>query len=201
MKNNPDSLPVRRILIVIVLILWSVVLWLYVNSPPPASAVMPVVKYKLRAYTTVKDKAEKSLNAGKAMNMKGSMSRTGRTIKKFMGYTVEQDFSGETTMRKAGYVKDLLKSRGYNLKVIKSADGKKLTFRVKDIFKGKAEAEQVAQKIFEASTVTFHVKQYYKNSAYTAFMVVFPGIAEKEKAEELKDSISVYTTDIELISY
>ena len=201
MRNKPDSSPVRRILIIIVLILWSVALWLYVNSKPPASAVMPDVKYKLRAYTTVKDKAKKALNTGKKMGLNGSMSRTGRTIKKFMGYSVEQDFSGKTTMRKAGYVKDLLKSRGYNLKVIKSPDGKKITFRVKNIFKGKAEAEQVAQKIFEASTVTFNVRQYYKNSAYTAFMVVFPGISEKEKAEELKDSISVYTTDIELISY
>ncbi len=201
MRNNPDSSPVRRIIIVIVLILWSVVLWLYVNSKPPVSAVMPDIRYKLRAYTTVKDKAEKVLSTGRTMGLKGSMSRTGRTIKKFMGYTVEQDFSGETTMRKAGYVKDLLKSRGYNLKVIKSTDGKKLTFRVKDIFKGKSEAEQVAQKIFEASTVTFNVRQYYKNSAYTAFMVVFPGISQKEKAEELKEGISVYTTDIELISY
>lgn len=201
MRNNPDGLPVRRILIIIVLILWSASLWLYISSNPPASAVMPNVKYKLRAYTTAKDKAEKVLNSGRAMGLKGSISRTGRTIKKFMGYTVEQDFSSETTMRKAGYVKDLLKSKGYNLKVIKSPDGKKLTFRVKEIFKGKGEAEKVAQEIFEASTVTFNVRQHYKNSAYTAFMVVFPGIGAKEKAEELKAGISVYTTDTELVSY
>lgn len=201
MRNNPDSLTVRRILIIIVLILWSVVLWFFMNSKPTVSAVLPDVKYKLRAYTTVKDKAQKVLSAGKTMGVNGSMSRTQRTIKKFMGYTVEQDFSGETTMRKAGYVKDLLKSKGYNLKVIKSPDSKKITFRVQNVFREKSEAEQAAQKIFEASTVTFNVQQHYKSSAYTPFMVVFPIIESKEKAEELKESISVYTTDIELISY
>ena len=201
MQKKTDNSSIRRYLLIIVLVLWVVVLWLFLKSRSPVSAVVPDAVYKVRAYTTSKEKAGAALKSAKSLGMKGSMSKCRRTISKFMGYIVEQDFTGDSTINKADSIKGLLKSKGYSFKIIKHPNEKKLTMRLNKKFRSKEKADKVSEEIFQSSTVTFKVKKHYKKTGYKAFVVVFTGIDNREKAQELKEQLSKYTSDVEMVSY
>ena len=183
------------------LVLWVVVLWLFLKSRSTVSAVVPDAVYKVRAYSTSKEKAGSALKSAKNLGMSGSMSKCKRTITKFMGYVVEQNFTGDSTIKKADSIKGLLKSKGYSFRIIKHPNEKKITLRLKKKFREKAEADKVSEEIFQSSTVPFKVKKHFKKTGYKAFVVVFTGIDNREKAQELKEHLSQYTSDVELVSY
>ncbi|MCD4783972.1 MAG: hypothetical protein K8T10_09135 [Candidatus Eremiobacteraeota bacterium] len=135
------------------------------------------------------------------MGFKGTVLKIKKKTKKFMGYIVVQDFSSKTTGKKAEYISDFLGSRGFSSKIIPDSQGKKTTIRVGNYYSNKDKAKEAADKVYESSGVTFDVRKYFKNVSYNAFLVSFPGIREKERANELSQKLQILTSDVKMVMY
>jgi len=192
---------IRRTLTVVVFLLWLISLWLIMKSRATVSAALPDVLYKVRAYSTSKNKAEEALKAGEELGLKGTRSSCKRDINKFMGYIVAQDFSSKTTGKKVGDISDLLKSRGHKSRILTDKKEKVLTIQVGGHFSSRKKAQEIAKDVYRLSTVSFDVRKNYKRVKYKAFVVVFSNIREREIAQKLKKQLNVLTSDVELITY
>lgn len=191
----------RRISIVIILILWIASLCLFLRSRNTEDQKKKAPLFKVKAYFTTRAIAGKALEEAKKMGFKGTMQKSKKKTRKFMGYIVAQDFSSETTRKKAQYISDFLGSRGFSSKIIPDSQGNKTTIRVGNYYSNKDKAKKTADKVYESSGVTFDVRKYFKNVSYNTFLVSFPGIREKERANKLSQKLQVLTSDVEMVMY
>lgn len=196
---NPAS--IRRVSIAASLVLVFVFFWLWNISQPLVENEEPKIFYKVRAYTTSRDQAVEIKKLGQQFDLQGSLSKNLRKTKKFMGYVVTQDFLKSKSSNSAQYVNEYLKSEGYKTTVMPGSDPQTIRIRVGETYPSPEEAQKVADSIYKLATVTFEVKEYYKEVFYRTFVVVFQNIENKETAQKLKDEIEVITSDVEMVSY
>lgn len=191
----------RRAVTIIVFFLWLAGLWLFLKSREPVHAVKDTLQYKVRAYITTREKARRTLAAGKEMGYKGSMTKGVRNINKFMGYIVVQDFYGTATRENTKRITDFLKSKGYQPQIETDEKKQRVSIQVGGYYPDEKYALHIADDARKLTTVAFTVRKHVKKVSYRAFVTVFPGVKNKEDAQILHDKLKEFTSDVETITY
>jgi hypothetical protein len=193
---------IRRTALISVIVLWFTCFWLAkVSSPSPEIINKPQLLYKVRAYLKSQEDAEKVKAIGQNFTLNGTISRDIRTIKKFMGYVVIQDFADLRGSERIGYICEYLESKSYPAQVLEERPDGTVIVQIGDIYPDEEKAREVAEEVFTQTSNRFYVERYFKDTPYKAFVVVFQDISCKKTAEELKQNIEIITADTELVSY
>ncbi len=196
---NPTRL--RRLAAIISIVLFAIFVWLWNNSQPATVQVKkPPVLYKVRAFTQSRADAENLVPLGEAREVKSYTTETNRTIRKFMGFRVIQQFKVDEDSPHGGYIRDFLVSRGFEVTIV-NRDRDSLTLQVGGACPRQELAEDLAQKVYENTGVSFEVEKYFKETPYRAFTVIFDEIDSRQTAEELRSLAEEVTSEVELVSY
>jgi hypothetical protein len=193
---------IRRVALIVVLILWFTHFWLAkISQPSPELVNKPKLLYKVRAYSKTVDEAEKIKTIGQKFGLRGNTEKSTRTISKFMGYIVVQDFITGKESEKVRYICEYLESKNYNTEVLEGSKEGSVSIRVGDIYPDERVALETVKEISEQINIKFDVKKYSRNTKYTTFVVVFSDIDSKQTAEDLKKNVETITSDTEMVSY
>lgn len=194
------SAGLRRISVLFLLILCACFYWLWRQSKKDHYVLPPDLMYKVRAYTPLKRDAERVMALGRQSGYKGQILKTGRTIKKLMGYEVVQDFKLSRGSPHTSYIMEFLSSKGFRPIIVQN-NGELYRIRVNGFYPNEKDALNLADEILQKTKVSFEVRKHVRETPYKAFSVVFDGITQKKDARKLKDDISVITSDVEMVVY